>query len=116
MTMTQADDNLATADVYPGDRSCPTLSSESATSVYLFAIEADAEPDVLARTAGVFNLANTAPRSASLRRKSSEQLYIAVEIERISATTADMIRRKLLQLTCIISVELTVHNTVREDA
>jgi hypothetical protein len=114
MLMTQTVDKLAAADVYAGNTALANLSSES-TNVFLFAIEADAEPDVLARVAGLFNLADMAPRSASLCRESFEHLHIAVEIERISATTADMIRRKLMQFTCVISVELIVQNTVRED-
>jgi hypothetical protein len=32
-------------------------------------------------------------------------------MERITATMADMIRRKLLQLTCVTSVELVVLST-----
>lgn len=115
MAMTETGDNLATADVYAGDMAAPGLSSGPATIVYLYAIEADAEPDVLARVANLLNLANKVPLSASLQRKSFERVHIAVEMERISATTADMIRRKLMQLTCVIEVELSVRNSVREN-
>jgi len=47
--MSQIGDNLPTADVYGGDTASPDRSSEYATDVFLFAIEADADPDVLAR-------------------------------------------------------------------
>jgi phage-related baseplate assembly protein len=111
--MNATGDTAAAADVYEGDTPSPDLSSEDATNVFLFAIEAEAEPDVLARVANLFNLTNVAPLTANLRRESSERVTILVEMELISASTADLIRRKLAQLTCIISVELTVQIVMR---
>lgn len=108
--MSEAGDHLATADVYAGDNGQGS-SGESRTNVFLFEIQADAEPDVLARVANLLNLANEIPLSAHLQRKSAEHVYIEVTMERITTTMADMIRRKLLQLTCVISVELVVQST-----
>jgi hypothetical protein len=115
VAMTETGDNLATADVYAGDTAAPDLSSELATNVFLFSIEADADPDVLARVATLFNLANVAPLRATLQRRSPDHVHIIVDMERISRTMADMIRRKLVQLTCVISVDLTEQHTVRVD-
>jgi hypothetical protein len=113
--MNAAGDSSATADVYAGDMPNPDPSSECRENLFLFAIEADAEPDVLARVANLFNLTNVAPLSAKLHRESFERVTIVVEMELISASTADLIRRKLAQLTCIISVELTVQKVMRKD-
>jgi hypothetical protein len=113
--MTETGDNSTSADVYAGDTASPDLSSQHTTDIFLFAIEADAEPDVLARVANLFNLANVAPLSANLHRVSLERVRVRVEMDRISATTADIIRRKLAQLTCILSVELTVQCAARKD-
>lgn len=104
------------ADVYAGDTTIPESSEHAERALFLFAIEADAEPDVLARVANLFNLANVAPLSANLQKESLERVTILVEMELISASIANLIRRKLAQLTCIISVEVTVQNATRKDA
>jgi hypothetical protein len=113
--MNATGDNSATADVYAGDTAIPD-SSQHPKGIFLFAIEADAEPDVLARVASLFIFTNVAPLSASLHRESTERVKILVEMESISASTADLIHRKLAQLTCIISVEMTVQKALRKDA
>lgn len=51
--MIETGENSATADVYAGDVADPDLSSESTANVYLFTIEADAEPGVLGRVAKI---------------------------------------------------------------
>ena len=115
MAMNETGDDSTTADVYAGDMAASDLTSEAAPNAYMYAIEADAEPNVLALVANVLNLANTVPLSASLQRKSIERVQIAVEMERIGATTADMIRRKLMQLTCVFAVELVERVTAAPD-
>jgi hypothetical protein len=105
--MSAADHNSPTADVYSGDMAVVDSTTVRGTSFFLFTIEADAEPDVLARVAALFNIANVAPHSASLSRESSDHVKISIGINLTSAITADMIRRKLEQLTCLISVLLT---------
>ncbi len=113
--MTETGNNVTAADVYTGDTAPLDLSSGLATNVYRYAIDADAEPDVLARVASLLNLANRVPLAVSLRRKAFERVHIAADMEQISATTADMIRRKLMQLTCVVEVELIFRNSVREN-
>ncbi len=105
--MSKIDGNSSTADVYSGDMPIVVPSTVRGAGDFLFIIEADAAPDVLARVAALFNIANVAPHSASLSRELSDQLKISVGIHLTSAITADMIRRKLEQLTCVISVVLT---------
>jgi hypothetical protein len=93
------------ADVYAGDVADPNSSSDTGASLFLFRIEADPEPDVFARVAATFNIANIAPRRASLRRGSPGTVSIMVAIELTGAGIADLIRRKLQQLTSTVSVE-----------
>lgn len=95
-----------TADVYAGDTTAldPPPGSRPIRH-FLFVIEAECEPHVLTRVAGIFNIANVAPESANLTRRSSSELTISVVME-IGHATAESIRRKLEQLTCVLSVVL----------
>jgi hypothetical protein len=96
------------ADVYAGDVTNPKSSLNTGATLFLFRVEADAEPDVFARVATIFNIANIAPRRATLRRESSGTVNVTVVIELARASVADMLRRKLEQLTCTLSVELVI--------
>jgi hypothetical protein len=96
----------AIADVYAGDIAQSGSTSISAAQVFAYRIEADAEPDVLARIAGICNLANVAPRRVSLDRFERGSVLVEIELDGISIATADSIRRKLLQLTCVTGVSL----------
>jgi len=101
-------ENPIAADVYAGDVATPNPSRGTGAMLFVFRIEADPEPDVFARVAGLFNVANTAPHRASLHRESPSTVTITVAIELAGTHAADMIRRKLEQLTCTLSVELRV--------
>ena len=90
-------------NLYSGDATSFGASIDPAT-IFLFTIEADAEPDVLARIANCFNLANVAPLRATLQRQSSDFVKMAVEIGPLSVASADMINRKISQLTCVHEV------------
>jgi hypothetical protein len=97
--------NSPTADVYAGDMAAPSAAHMSAAAIHVFVIQADADPDVFARVAGIFNIANAAPNSVELSRD-FEQVRMSVAIELDGAAVPEMICRKLAQLTCVISVEL----------
>ena len=71
-----------------------------------YRISADAHPDVLARIATILNIANRVPWSVSLRESAPEEVLTEAVLREIPAALADMIRRKLLQLTCVIDVEM----------
>lgn len=103
--MPERNDRPATADVYAGDTTALPPGSGAGSRVFVFRIEADAEPDAFARIASVFNIANTAPERVSLGRGAAGQLSISVEIELAREVTAEMIRRKLEQLTCTITAK-----------
>ena len=96
----------AAADVYADDTAKVRRSAESSDVVYSFSILAEGEPDALARIANTFNLANVAPLSVVLRQIETGHLQMTVELTHVLATTADSIRRKLAQLTCVIQVEI----------
>ena len=99
-------ENNITADVYADDLTNPNSSLDTGATLFLFRIEADPEPDVFARVAAVFNIANIAPRRATLDRESPGAVNIRVSIELARAGVAEMLRRKLEQLTCTLSVEV----------
>jgi hypothetical protein len=107
-TISESTLNPIAADVYAGDVTTPTRSADIGTTFYLFRVEADLEPDVFARVACIFNIANCAPHRATLCRQSASAVTITVAIELSGAGVADMIRRKLEQLTSTLSVELVI--------
>lgn len=94
----------AVADVYAADTA--TAVHAAAGSMFAYDIRADVEPDALARIAGVCLVANVAPRHMNLARMAGE-IQVHIELCAITAATADSIRRKLSQLTCVNSVVLT---------
>jgi len=69
-------------------------------------IAADAQPDVLPRVAHVLSLANKAPWGLSLLTVTPEQVLIEAVLSDVPAVLTELIRRKLLQLTCVIDVEM----------
>jgi hypothetical protein len=71
-----------------------------------FQIAADAQPDVLLRVSIVLNFANRVPWSLSLRTPNSEEVLIEAVLRDVPAVLADMICRKLTQLTCVTWVEM----------
>lgn len=91
-----------TADDYARGPSGPESPVVSVT----YCISADAQPDVLLRIAGVLNFANQAPWNLSMRVSGVEEVMIETALRDVTAVLADMIRRKLTQLTCVVSVEM----------
>jgi (p)ppGpp synthase/HD superfamily hydrolase len=102
------DEQFVTSDVYAGDIATIRSAVDTRSTIYWFRVKADTEPDVLARVASIFNIANAAPRQATFLRDSPDVANMSVAIELSRAAMAEMIRRKLEQLTCVISVELMV--------
>lgn len=93
-------------DVYAGDDDQGRATTELAPrSDVLFVVQADADPDALARIAGVISLANLAPTSGSILTGPSGRLTVSLEVRGVAATAGDLIRRKLLQLTCVTAAE-----------
>jgi hypothetical protein len=91
-----------TADDYTRGPSGP----ESPIVSVRYRISADAHPDVLLRIAGALNYANRAPWNLTMRASGAEQVLIDTALRDVIAVMADMIRRKSMQLTSIVSVEM----------
>ena len=104
--MSEGGDQVAVADVYAGDAGGKWRDGGVGT-IFRFIIEAAPEPDMLARVAMIFNLANVAPLSVNFQRKSEGTATMAVSILLPGDVQADLIRRKLEQLTCTLSVSLS---------
>jgi hypothetical protein len=94
-------------DVYAGDDGLPSGldASQPVNSVTLVVI-ADANPDVLLRTATQLLLSNTTPSRILMTRASGECVRIEATLSGIAPATAESIRRKLMQLSCTESVQL----------
>jgi NAD(P)-dependent dehydrogenase (short-subunit alcohol dehydrogenase family) len=105
--MGSAPDSNPVADVYAGDTAQAQQKGRATDEAFLFTIEADADADVFGRIANLFNLANVAPESASLHRLSADRVRMTVNLAHVSGFTADMIRRKLEQLTCVRHLTLS---------
>jgi hypothetical protein len=97
----------AVADVYAGDNSDLASTHGESERVFSYAIEADADPDVLARVANLFNLANRAPKKVTLRTNAEAQVTILITIGPLVPANAEMICRKIRQLTCVIAARLS---------
>jgi len=68
----------ATADVYAGDLGSLKFGDAPDSAIYYFSIEADAEAGTFGQIANVFNIANRAPRRASLEQRNSGTLKIYI--------------------------------------
>jgi hypothetical protein len=66
---------------------------------------ADANPDVLLRVASQLLLSNLAPYKLTLIRVSDYSVRIDAELRDLSATLAESIRHKILQLSCVETVD-----------
>ena len=95
-------------DVYAGDDDHTRARSEAPLSDVLFIIEADPDPDALSRIIGIVGLTNRAPASGHMVTGPSGQLNVTLEVQGIPLVTQDLIRRKLLQLTCVTAAEAHV--------
>ncbi len=90
------------ADVYAGDNATPgRLSATTA----LFVVVADPDADVLLKVAAQLQLGNIAPAGGALAKRADGVLVMSFEIEGLTEATVDFIRRKLLQLTAVHTVE-----------
>jgi hypothetical protein len=99
----------AVRDVYAGDDDQARASVDGVPRTdVLFVVEADPDPDALARIAGVVGLANQAPAGGRIVTGPSGRLTVSLEIADVPEATRDLIRRKLLQLTCVTAADAHV--------
>jgi (p)ppGpp synthase/HD superfamily hydrolase len=100
------------ADVYAGDTASPGVVGASDRAIHFFNIEAESEPGTFARIANVLNIANVSPSHVTLEsRQNDGTLTIHVEL-RVRVNTAQSIRRKLIQLTDVIHVDMSILSSI----
>lgn len=90
------------ADVYPGDVATP---GSQPTGGVLFTVLTDGEPDALLRVTTQLRLGNVMPRSGSFATSPDGSVSMRFEVQGLSAASAELIRRKLLQVTSVYSAE-----------
>jgi len=95
-----------TRDVYAGDEDMRSALPIPGASSVLFIVTADPDSSCLARISAIIAMNNSPPHSGSLITDSCGQLIVTLEIRQCSSTTAEFLRRKLEQLTCVITAEL----------
>lgn len=95
-------------DVYAGDDDHSRARPDASLSDVLFIIEADPNPDVLGRIAGVVGLTNRAPVSGQMITGPSGRLSVTLEVQDVPQATQELVRRKLLQLTCVTAADAHV--------
>lgn len=93
-------------DVYAGDIA-PNLQVEQKPTRSRLTIRADADPDVLLRIAVALSCINDAPRELHLQSESEGMVRVEVLIDTATAQSAENVRRKLLQLSCTLDVDLS---------
>ncbi len=94
-------------DVYGGDdHLSESRGDDQSGRSFIYRIVADADPDVLLRTASQLLLANRAPYRVAMSPSKGDSVIIDAELRDISELVAESIRRKLRQLTCVASVHM----------
>jgi hypothetical protein len=96
-----------TADVYAADCGLSDAgASKRASEYFVIRLVADADPDVLHRVSAQLNLLNEAPMRVLFERSADDTAAMTILI-RCSARAADLVRRKLEQLTSVVNVSAT---------
>jgi hypothetical protein len=102
---------MSVKDVYAGD--ADAAQSPATTSV-LFVVVADPDPDVLCRVATHVRLGNVAPSAGALATRADGAIVIRIQVDGLAMSTAEGIRRKLLQLTTVWDVEMHCAEALRQ--
>ena len=96
----------AVSDVYAGDDDLRATGPDGpVTADVLFVLEADPDPDALARITAILALTNQPPAGASLMTTDSGNLLVSIEVRAVRLDASELIRRKLAQLTCVSSAK-----------
>lgn len=94
-------------DVYAGDNDqMRNRDSDARKGCVRFCVEADAAPDSLARIIGILAMSNLTPSVIRSDLKSGERMLITAQFDRLSPVTAEFLRRKVQQLTCVIGASV----------
>ncbi|HSN73446.1 MAG TPA: hypothetical protein VLT59_18155 [Steroidobacteraceae bacterium] len=94
-----------TADVYADDDALRDGVPSASQHAFEYRVTADPDPDALCRIANQMLFANVAPWRLELIRDRAGHVCVTVELRGVVPSVAESIRRKLLQLTCVLDVE-----------
>lgn len=92
-------------DVYSGDLTPTTEPRPLMRAV--FEVHADSDPGTLHRVAATLALANVAPLRVICERGAVNGIFISAVLDGISAASAELILRKLQQLSLVDDATLT---------
>ena len=103
-------------DVYAGDQ--PSLTPLALENLANFTIhfEGDADPDVLLRVASQLLLSNALPNQLILKLAAPGIVVIDAALHAITQSTAESVKRKLMQLTSADVVHLSRSEPARNTA
>lgn len=93
-------------DVYSGDE--PSESAPQRHRLCRYVVITDLEPFALAQVVQPMGLTNVAPTSLTCVRIADERLQIVIDLREIAISSAELLRRKLDQLTCVHEVALEI--------
>jgi hypothetical protein len=95
-----SDERRPRRDVYSGDL---TNANASVPLVRVaFDVRVDSDPGALPRVASTLALANVSPLRLSCERSITDELIITAVLDGITATVAELILRKLQQLSVVV--------------
>ena len=94
-----------TADVYASDDNLNAVRAQPRlASTATFSVTADAQPDVLLLIAVQLNLLNTTPERVAFEKLDDDVVRVDITICGCSERAANLVGRKLQQLTCVRTV------------
>lgn len=91
-------------DDYAGDDATPSLVDRSTSVTFL--VSAESEPLIVSRIGNQLALSNLAPSFFKMTAVDDIHVVVEATITGVSVAQADLIRRKLLQLSCVLDVIL----------
>ncbi len=95
------------SDVYSGDDGLASgIAPATDCERFAYRITGYSDPDMLLRIASQLLLSNRLPNKLLMVQETSDTVLIEIEVDGISASIAESIRRKLQQLNCVDSIQL----------
>ena len=91
-------------DVYAGDLAIPTGPLTVVRAI--FEVRAELDPGALTRVAATLAFSNVAPARLGCERDAPSEMLITAVLEGVTAVAAELILRKLQQLTVVVEATL----------
>ena len=98
------DERRPLRDVYAGDLKPADGAGVRMRAV--FEVRVDCDPGSLPRVMATLALANTAPLRVNCEREGTDELLMTAVVDGVTATAADLILRKLQQLSVVVEASL----------